>query len=246
MTTQSKRPQPKDQQDIDTPVPTGGSPESAPAPPGSAAIPPEPGGVSPAPSFELSGGELCLDFANTVDSRPTEEPLELLPDFDGLVAWSLQAKVLPSVDAEEILEEAARHPRRGAAVLKQAREVREAIFQIFSATAQGTEPPGGAMALLNRNLPAALGHRRIVREDAGYRWEWEEGDSLGRMLWPILTSTADLLTSQRLSRVRLCSAENCDWLFLDQSKNRSRRWCDMAVCGNRSKVRRFRRAHSGS
>jgi len=232
MTTQSKTPQPKGQGDIDTSGATTASPK--------------PGAPSPGHSFELSGGELCLDFANTVDSRPTEEPLELLPDFDALITWSLQAKVLLSVDVEGILEEVARHPRHGTAVLKRAREVREAVFQIFSAVARVTEPPEGAMALLNRHLPAALEHRRIVREDAGYGWGWEEGDNLGRMLWPVLASAADLLTSQRLSRVRLCSAEDCDWLFLDQSKNRSRRWCDMSVCGNRSKVRRFRRAQQGS
>jgi predicted RNA-binding Zn ribbon-like protein len=66
------------------------------------------------------------------------------------------------------------------------------------------------------------------------------------MLWPVLRSAAELLTSDRMDRVRLCSAEDCDWLFLDSSRNRSRRWCDMAVCGNRSKVRRFRQTQQDS
>jgi predicted RNA-binding Zn ribbon-like protein len=60
------------------------------------------------------------------------------------------------------------------------------------------------------------------------------------MLWPVVRSAAELLTSDELGRVRECAADNCAWLFLDRSKNRSRRWCDMAVCGNRDKVRRFR------
>jgi predicted RNA-binding Zn ribbon-like protein len=58
------------------------------------------------------------------------------------------------------------------------------------------------------------------------------------MLWPIASSAADLLTSERLKKVRLCEAKTCTWLFLDESRNHSRRWCDMKVCGNREKARR--------
>ena len=123
--------------------------------------------------------------------------------------------------------------------------MREAIFEVFAARARGAPPPAGALRTLNKELPTALARLRLVAGGGGYRTEWEDKDALDRMLWPVVRSVAELLTSDDLDRVRECAADNCAWLFLDRSKNRSRRWCDMAVCGNRAKVRRFRE-RSGS
>jgi predicted RNA-binding Zn ribbon-like protein len=191
--------------------------------------------------YELSGGSLCLDFANTVDSRPAAEPRELLGDYGDLVRWGVQAEVLTTRRAQRLLAEAGRQKGRAAAVLRLAREVREAIFQVFSARAREAALPPAAIRTLNEELPSALARLRLVEDGAGCRWEWEDEDALDRMLWPVIRSAAELLTSDELVRVRECAAENCAWLFLDRSKNRSRRWCDMAVCGNRAKVRRFRK-----
>jgi predicted RNA-binding Zn ribbon-like protein len=196
--------------------------------------------------YELSGGELCLDFANTVDSRPTEEPRELLSDYSNLVQWSAQAGAITPRAAKRLDREADRQRGLATAVLRRARTLREAIFRVFSAVAFGTTPPNAALDVLNRHLPAVLKHLRVMRDGADYRWEWEREDALDHMLWPVLRSAAELLTSDRLDRVRVCSADDCDWLFLDQSKNRTRRWCDMTVCGNRNKVRQFRRAQRRS
>ncbi len=196
--------------------------------------------------FDLSGGELCLDFANTVDSRPTSEPRELLPDYNALIEWSLQAGVLEPSSAEGLRLESTRRPRRAKKVLKRARRVREATFEIFSAAVKGIAPPEASLSTLNQHLPKALARLRLAQDHSSFRWEWEEETATDQMLWPVLRSAAELLTSDRMDRVRLCSAEDCDWLFLDSSRNRSRRWCDMAVCGNRSKVRRFRQTQQDS
>ncbi len=76
---------------------------------------------------------------------------------------------------------------------------------------------------------------------AGYAWTWaDDPNALDRMLWPLVRSAAELLVTGDLSRVRVCGGERCGWLFVDTSKNRSRRWCDMQDCGNVAKVRRFR------
>ena len=77
-------------------------------------------------------------------------------------------------------------------------------------------------------------------EAEGYAFIWPGTDDLARPLWPLALSAGDLLTSADRERVKECAADNCSWLFLDMSRNRSRRWCDMAVCGNRAKARRFR------
>ena len=94
---------------------------------------------------------------------------------------------------------------------------------------------------MNRVVTEALKHLRIVQTTNGFHWQWDHTKAaLEFPLWLVARSTANLLTSQRQSRVRQCGSGDCDWLFLDRSKNRSRRWCDMAECGNREKARRSR------
>ena len=196
--------------------------------------------------YELSGGELCLDFANTLDSRPTDEPRELLADYDDLVRWGVQTQALTPGVANGLLARAAGHRRQAATVLRQARALREAVFALFSAAARSEAPPSSALPVLNQHLSRVFTHLRLAGGAPDYRWVWDDENALERMLWPVARSAGELLASDRLDRVRVCSAEDCDWLFLDQSKNRSRRWCDMTVCGNRSKVRRFRLARRQS
>jgi len=87
----------------------------------------------------------------------------------------------------------------------------------------------------------------MVPTDGAWRWEFVDGEELDSMLWPIVRDAAELLTSRDFDRVTECSGSDCTWLFADKSRNRSRRWCDMAECGNRSKARRFyRRQKSGA
>jgi predicted RNA-binding Zn ribbon-like protein len=84
-------------------------------------------------------------------------------------------------------------------------------------------------------------HHRLTAVQTEFVWQWDEdATDLDRVLWPIAQSAAELLTSPELARVRECAKEHCNWLFVDRSKNRSRRWCDMQECGNVAKVRRYR------
>jgi predicted RNA-binding Zn ribbon-like protein len=190
--------------------------------------------------FELTGGSLCLDLANTLDNRPTAQPRELLATYEDLVAWGVQAGAVPPATAQPLRRTARAHPRAATRALQQARHVREALFAIFAAVAAGRLPPADASDRLNEALPSALAARRLSLGTGTPAWSWAEHDlpDLDRVLWPAVVSAAELLTSPDLDRVRECASERCAWLFLDRSKNRSRRWCDMTVCGNRTKARR--------
>jgi predicted RNA-binding Zn ribbon-like protein len=190
-------------------------------------------------TFELSGGALCLDFANTVDNRPSTA-LELLRSYGDLVAWAEQSGAVDAAAASELRAEAGRRPGAAESALAGARALREAIYAIFSARAGGRDAPAGAVATLNAALAPSLARLRLDARDGGafgWRWSLEDG-ALDGLLAPIVDSAAELLTSPDLARVRECEADNCGWLFIDRSRNRSRRWCDMSVCGNRAKVRR--------
>jgi predicted RNA-binding Zn ribbon-like protein len=192
--------------------------------------------------FEMSGGALCLDFANTVYKRPTpERRCDHLATFGDLVAWGRQSGLITPQQASKLRRLAAADPGDAAAVVRAAVAVREAIFEIFSAVAAGREPPRRDLGILNACLRDALQHLRLMPTPGGYKldWRYDQEETVARLLWPVVRSAADLLTSDRVTTVRECAADTCRWLFLDHSRSQSRRWCDMKVCGNRAKARRF-------
>ncbi len=185
--------------------------------------------------FDLSGGKLCLDFVNTLDNRPTERAKELLENYADLAAWSRQCGILSPGEERVLVARSRRAPREASRVLERARSLREALFAIFSRR----EPE--ALDVLKRGLPWVY-RRPALRSGRNYELVWrDDPNALDRMLGPVARSAVDLLTSSDLDRVRVCGAEDCDWLFLDESRSRSRQWCNMSVCGNRAKARRFYR-----
>lgn len=194
---------------------------------------------APASPFEFSGGALCLDFANTVNKRPTPKPQDLLADVAALAAWSREAGLLSERAVRRMV---ARAPAQSQAELRRARALREAIYKVCSALAAKTAPSAQQVAALNRSLSETLTRSKLEPRGDGFVWAHSASEQpLEGVLWAVAHSAANLLTSAALTQLRECAADTCGWLFLDRSKNGSRRWCDMRVCGNRAKVRRFRR-----
>jgi predicted RNA-binding Zn ribbon-like protein len=188
--------------------------------------------------FLWIGGVTCLDFSNTRSFRPTDDPLERLTSCERLVEWAVRAEVLAGEEKRAADREIARHPRIAKEQLEAAMDLRETIYRIFSARASGAAPEQRDLDAFNGSVAAAYAHRRVVLSANGFVWRWEPGDyTLRRLLWPIVVSAAELLVSDQLIRVRECALPTCSALFLDSSKNRSRRWCDMQDCGNRAKAR---------
>jgi predicted RNA-binding Zn ribbon-like protein len=185
--------------------------------------------------FELDGGRVCLDFANTYDSQG-----EHLSSYADLVAFAAQSDLLTPEDAAWLRSAAKRERATADRVMTRARRLREVLRSIFSAVADGQQPKASDIDYLNVDMAATMTHTRILPSADGraYRWGWS-GRNLDAPLWPITRSAADLLTSEQdLRLVRECGAADCKWLFLDTSKNRSRQWCSMQSCGNREKARR--------
>ena len=188
--------------------------------------------------FDLSGGDLCLDFVNTVSDR-VGEPHDHVQSYSDLLKFVRQAGAMPEEEIEELTAEAARDTRHAVQVTSSALETREALFRIFRSIATDETPGDSDLETLNAVLVQGLAKARLARDGEAYRWSWAGDCScLERPLWQIAHSAADLLASDRLDRIRLCGSDTCEWLFLDESRNRSRRWCDMATCGNREKARR--------
>jgi predicted RNA-binding Zn ribbon-like protein len=189
--------------------------------------------------FSLSAGRLCLDFANSLDDRLTPSPREWLRSYAHLLAWAGQAGLVTDRQAGRLGDEAARRPEAAAEVLARAVTLREAIYRTFLALA---DQPFAAADLdtLNAELAVGMGRARVAPAEGGFVWGWADDESaLDRLLWPIARSAAELLTGDELDQVRVCGAGDCNWLFMDTSRNRSRRWCEMSTCGNRAKARRY-------
>lgn len=199
---------------------------------------------SRAGSLTLVGGRLCLDFANTTSGRGGPRRQEHLRDYSHLVAWSRHVGLLGDEEAARLTAAAEADPARAEATLANAVALREAIHTVFLALAQGERPDPAALAELNRALAEGMSQARLMASPEGYSWGWEawtgERAPLAAPLWPVARSAAELLISPWRERVRQCPGEHCGWLFLDLTKNRSRRWCEMEVCGSRTKMQRYR------
>ncbi len=200
----------------------------------------------PVEPFELSGGALALDFANTWSDRGRPET-DRLSAWEALLAFGRQTGY-PTGRAADRLAARARADRAGAMrALAAARELRETIARLLARGGRGGALAAEDLDCLNRALARALAHQRLTASGAGVEWRWQPpGDDLEAPLWPIARSAAELLTSADLTRVRECAAEDCTWLFLDRSPSRARRWCSMQSCGNRAKARRHYRRRRGA
>ena len=193
---------------------------------------------SKASNLKLLGGELCLDFVNTVGAHKSDHPSDHLANYADLVAWSRHAGVLNQRTAHQLLEEAIRRPTAAKTVFQRAIKLREALYRIFTAIALDAAPLSADLDRLNETLADVMPYARVVPTPAGFRWGWSDQIGLDRMVWFIARSAADLLTTGNLERVSQCGDATCGWLFVDTSKNHSRRWCDMNDCGNRAKSHR--------
>lgn len=192
-------------------------------------------------AFDLTGRALCLDLANTWEDRgrPETDRLGTYPD---LLAFGRQAGVLDAAAAADLARLERRDPAGAAAALETTRALRERLYRIFAAVAGGGDPEPADLEGLNEALGNALPGLRVIAAGDRFTWGWSPAPrSLLVPLRPIALSAAELLTSDELDRVRQCDGRRCTWLFLDRSRNRARRWCSMATCGNRAKARRHYR-----
>ena len=191
-------------------------------------------------SFDFESGGLCLDYANTKEWHASDHAEEHLSSFDDFVAWGEQAGLISKETARRLRQQALEQPEKAAASYSQAILLREAIYTIFSRRYAGDPIPAGDLDLLNSVIRQAMSHLQLTPDESKLKWDWmPEASGVDLILWSVARSAAELLTSDQAGRVRECEDDRgCGYLFIDQSKNRSRRWCSMDSCGNRAKARR--------
>jgi predicted RNA-binding Zn ribbon-like protein len=183
-------------------------------------------------TFELIAGHPALDLVNTLDWRfrrtGTEE---LLNSYDDLLRFAEQTKLLTPRQTRGL-----RSPANEKTLLA-TRELREALADVF----YGLNSSSESRSTLERYFKEARARQKLAWEHSPHlEWRWADERDPALPLWALSISAADLMTSEAIERLRTCGNAECRWLFLDTSKNHTRRWCDMKVCGNRMKARRFK------
>ena len=188
----------------------------------------------------LEGGHPALDFVNTTHGardQPPEASDELLRSYDDLLVWGVRVGLLEERDAARLRRMADEDDAGARAAHRDALALRDLIYSVLRPLAEGGEPPAEALERLREREREALGHATLAPAEAAMSWTWPAPAELAAPLRPLVHAALELLTQGPLDRVSLCA--NCRWLFLDRSKNRSRRWCSMKECGGQIKRRKF-------
>jgi predicted RNA-binding Zn ribbon-like protein len=180
-------------------------------------------------TIELWGGTLCLDLANSADWDQDGAPVDpehndVLRSVEMLETWARRLGLLG--DGAGSLDE-----------LQRIRDLRNALHRLFSAVAGAREPDAGDLRMLHEAFAEATGVGELERGADSWQWTWPHDDPR-RVRFAVAADAVALLgDQQRLPRLARCPGHECGWLFLDRSGRR--RWCSMATCGSREKMRRL-------
>jgi len=203
---------------------------------------------------------LCLELLKTRGWESRDRDDDVLDSPVRFVAFVRKQGLLASSEARLLRSAAA-----GAdsawfeSLVDRVREMRELLRRMFARVADGQSPDAADLEALEGFLAASAQRFALATDaDRGISWQWDDRgrapltsvtpEDLGpaataRIVGAIARSAADLLTCGDVERVKVCDAHDCGWFFVDVSRNKSRRWCDMAGCGNRDKARRYRERH---
>jgi predicted RNA-binding Zn ribbon-like protein len=185
------------------------------------------------------GGPVCLDFINTLDDRPSSEPKELLKSYIDLARFGEDSGILAEEQVDRLFEKSMESREAADESLAAAIQLREAMYEVFWSLIRKKPVPRGALYVVNQYAQEGARHMNVVATTKGFEWRFEESENFDAAWWPIARSAVELPASDQLPFVRACASKTCEWLFLDESKNHRRRWCDMTKCGNRAKARNF-------
>ncbi len=186
------------------------------------------------------GGDAALDFVNTVNGRDVETPQDWLDGYPRLLEWAEKAGLLPRDALRALAEMARNEPAEASRALRRAKQLRDALFVIVTAMIAAKTPPADALTLLNKHWHAGAAAHALRNEKYDLRMDLRaEAIDLDLIASLVAWRFVEFVLPEPRERLRLCQGNNCAWLFIDRSKAGRRCWCDMAVCGNAAKSRRF-------
>lgn len=189
--------------------------------------------------FEYIGGDPVMDFHNTIAWPRGRKSNERLRDMVDFIRWAAAAAVITEREARRLRSVATRNYSRASAIVVDARRVRDVFHQLLMSIAHETTPDAQALEELNRRQIKAIGAFEMKWHDGRIRWVPRDDPRMTTILDRVVWRAGELLGSSEVKRIRRCANPDCGWLFLDRSKNGTRRWCSMRECGDRAKSKRY-------
>jgi predicted RNA-binding Zn ribbon-like protein len=188
----------------------------------------------------LLGGRLSVDFVNATPSNPQLS-------WDRLIHFLESTSIVSAERSAQLLNLPQSEPQAAEALLLKARRLGLALRKAFAAMLRKQRLAGEWIEPVNEVLRITEGHDELVGQDSVWKIEFvaREG-GLDWLLAAVARSGAEIIAEGARARLRLCANPHCGLFFYDNSRTRRRRWCSMAVCGNRSKVAAFARKHASA
>lgn len=197
--------------------------------------------------WKFVGGNIAIDFVNSIGGR-NEKGIdnytirdEKVNSYEDIVDWAKEIGIISTTVSKKLIASASENLNETNKVFGRAKLLREALYRIFRHRIEEKKPLAEDLEILNKECLTARENQELIFSSNNFIWDFKfEDHNLDIVLWNVALTAVELLTSERLPRLKRCPGEDCGWLFLDMSKNQSRQWCDMKDCGNFEKVRRFR------
>jgi predicted RNA-binding Zn ribbon-like protein len=194
----------------------------------------------PNPTSHLVAGRLALDFANLA---PSAHDLS----WDEFVSFLFDARLVSEDRAARLRPLLSTEPQAVDAVLLRILRLRESLRAIFSATVNEKPFPASWVEPINEILRITEGHDELVSHKGAWSLQFVARESgLDWLLAALARSAAELLVEGPRAPIRRCANPSCRLFFYDDSRTHRRRWCSMALCGNRHKVASFLRRRQSS
>jgi predicted RNA-binding Zn ribbon-like protein len=192
------------------------------------------------PASRLLGGRLSLDFVN---ATPTNAELP----WERLIQFLESTSIVSAGRGAQLLSLPQSDPQAAEALLLKARRLGSALRKVFAGMLRKQRIAGEWIEPVNEILRITEGHDELVGQAGVWKIEFvaREG-GLDWLLAAVARSGAEIIVEGARARLRLCANPHCGLFFYDNSRTRRRRWCSMAVCGNRSKVAAFARKHASA
>lgn len=192
--------------------------------------------------FLFVGNHVCLDFINTHVAL-NGQLVELLATFSDLVTWLGQVHLLSQDEAKKI-EKQWGNQAKGVEILEQTRAFRDTLREMVERIAVGRPVPQAAVNAINDMLRYRIGRPQLTRRDGKFERGFQtESQDANQLLGLLAEAASDLLCTCNVSLIKKCQNPACVLFFYDTTKNHTRHWCSMSVCGNRIKVAAHYRRH---
>lgn len=193
---------------------------------------------------DLCAGHFVLDFVNTAAGL-NRDPRDWLDTYERLIEWSALAGIGQATLKGKLIDLDRANPAGGQEALADARLLRSALYEILHSGREGVLPPDSAVEQLQRWCRRGGATLELRWNREGVLRTSIESCGLDVISATVALAAAELLSRPLDGQMGVCAGRNCGWVFLDTSKSRRRRWCDMKTCGNAAKAdRHYRRTRS--